>query len=96
VRVTSQVPPPLTWQICQIIVDFFLIISTYVFNQLHGHWLLNDALHSTILMSLELKEENQVVISFESLMEKDLVIGDELVLHIRKGVCGVLDSFLSF
>ncbi len=62
---------------------------------MHGCWLLNDALHSTILMSLELKEEN-LVISFESLMEKDLVIGDELVLHIRKGVCGVLDSFLSF
>ncbi len=75
---------------------FFRIISTYVFNQLHGHWLFNDALHSTILMNLKLKEENQVAISFESLMEKNSIIGDELVLHIIKGVCGVLDSFFSF
>jgi hypothetical protein len=63
---------------------------------LHGHWLFNDALHSTILMNLKLKEENQVAISFESLMEKNSIIGDELVLHIIKGVCGVLDSFFSF
>jgi hypothetical protein len=47
-------------------------------------------------MSLKHNEENQVVLSFESLMEEDLVIVDELALlisNIRKEVCGVLDSF---
>ncbi len=50
-------------------------------------------------MSLKLKEENQVVLSFESLMEEDSIIVNELALlvfNIRKEVCGVLDSFLSF
>jgi hypothetical protein len=50
-------------------------------------------------MNLKLKKENQVVLSFESLMEEDLVITDELALlvfNIRMEVCGVLDSFLSF
>jgi hypothetical protein len=50
-------------------------------------------------MNLKLKKENQVVLSFESLMEKDLVVTDELALlvfNIRMEVCGVLDSFLSF
>ncbi len=63
---------------------------------MHGHWLLNDSLHPAILMNLKLKEENQVAISFEGLMAKDSIIDDELVLHIIKGVCGVLDSFFSF
>jgi hypothetical protein len=50
-------------------------------------------------MSLKLKEENQVVFSFESLMEKDLVIADELALlvsNIKNEVCDMLHSFLSF
>ncbi len=76
-----------------------LIVFACILNQSHGHWLFSDALHSTILMSLKLKEENQVVLSFESLMKKDSTIANELVLlvfNIRKEVCGVLDSFLSF
>jgi hypothetical protein len=32
-------------------------------------WNLNDALHSAISMSLKLKEENQALLSFESLMD---------------------------
>jgi hypothetical protein len=63
------------------------------------HWLLNDVLHFVILLSLRLKEKNQVLFSFESLMHDDLVIVDELVLlasKIRRKVCGVLDSFLLF
>jgi hypothetical protein len=50
-------------------------------------------------MSLRLKEKNQVLFSFESLMHDDLVIVDELVLlmsKIRRKVCGVLDSFLLY
>jgi hypothetical protein len=66
------VPPPLTWQIFQIIVDcHFPIFFAYVFNQSCGHWLLNDALHFAISMNLKLKEENKIIPSFESLMEDD-------------------------
>jgi hypothetical protein len=50
-------------------------------------------------MSLKLREENQVIPSYESLMNDDLVVGDKLFLlafNIRKEVINVLDSFLSF
>jgi hypothetical protein len=50
-------------------------------------------------MNLNLKEENQIVLSFESLMEKNSIIVDELVLlvsNIRKEVCGMLHYFLTF
>jgi len=41
VRVIARMPPPLTWYISQIIVDVFSpIVSTCVFNQSKGHWLL--------------------------------------------------------
>jgi hypothetical protein len=76
-----------------------LIVFFCVFNQSCGHWLFSDALHFVISMSLKLNEENQVVFSFERLMEKYLVIVDELALlvsNIRKEVCDVLHSFLSF
>jgi len=99
-RLTGQVPPPLTWQLCQIIVDCLSpIVFACIFNQSHGHWLLSDALHFTISMSLKLKKENQVVLSFENLMEEDSIIVNELTLlvfNIRKELCGVLDSFFSF
>jgi hypothetical protein len=54
------------------------IVFFCVFNQSCGHWLFSDALHFVISLSLKLKEENQVVLSFESLMEEDLVTSDEL------------------
>jgi hypothetical protein len=50
-------------------------------------------------MSLKLKEENKIIPSFESLMEDDSIIFDELFLlasNIRREVINVLDSFLSF
>jgi hypothetical protein len=94
------VPPPLTWQNFQIIVDCLsLFVSTYVFNQSRGHWLLNDALDSAISMSLKLKEENKIIPSFESLMEVDSIIFYELSLlafNIRREIINVLDSFFSF
>jgi hypothetical protein len=100
VRVTSRVPPPLTWHISQIVVDCLLpIVSTCVINQAHGHWLLSDALHFVISMSLKLKKENQIIPSFESLMEDDSIISNELHLlafNIRGEVINVLNSFLSF
>jgi hypothetical protein len=50
-------------------------------------------------MNLKLKEENQVVVSFESLVDDDLIVIGELSLlasNIRREVINVLDSFLSF
>jgi hypothetical protein len=67
-------------------------------NQSHGHCLLSDALHSTISMSLKLKEENQALPSFENLMDDDSIISDELSLlafNIRREVINVLDFFFS-
>ncbi len=93
-------PPPLTWHISQIVVDYlFPIISACVLNQSHGHWLLIDILHFVISMSLKLKKENKIIPSFKSLMEDDSINFNELSLlafNIRKEVINVLDSFLSF
>jgi hypothetical protein len=50
-------------------------------------------------MSLKLKVENKIIFSFESQMENDSIICDELSLlafNIRKEVTNVLDSFPSF
>jgi hypothetical protein len=50
-------------------------------------------------LSLKFKEENEIVASFDSLMEDDLVVIGELVVvtcNIRTQICGVLDFFLSF
>jgi hypothetical protein len=50
-------------------------------------------------MSSKLNEENQVVLSFESLMDDNLIVSDELSLlvsNIKREVINVLDSFLSF
>jgi myosin-crossreactive antigen len=50
-------------------------------------------------MSLKLREENQVLLSFEILMDHDSIVNDELSLlasNIRRGVINVLDFFLSF
>jgi hypothetical protein len=49
-------------------------------------------------MSLKLKEENKIILSFESLMEDDSIICDELSLlasNIKREVINVLNSFLS-
>jgi hypothetical protein len=38
VQVSSCVPPPITWFICQIIVDYLnLVVSICILNQLVGH-----------------------------------------------------------
>jgi hypothetical protein len=50
-------------------------------------------------MNLKLMGKNQVFPLFESLMDDDLIISDELSLlasNIRREVINVLDSFLSF
>jgi hypothetical protein len=50
-------------------------------------------------MNLKLSEENQVLPSFESLMDDDSIINDSLFLlasNIKSEVINVLDFFLSF
>jgi hypothetical protein len=93
-------PPLLTWQIFQIIVDCLsLVVFACVFNQSRGHWFLNDDLHFVISMSLKLEEENKIIPSFESILEDNSIIFNELSLlafNIQREVINVLDSFLSF
>jgi len=50
-------------------------------------------------MSLKLKEENQILPSFESLTDDNSIVNDELsslAFNIRREVINVMDSFLSF
>jgi hypothetical protein len=58
--------------------------------------LLSDALHSTISISLKLKEKLENAPSFQTLMEEDFGVALELIClvsNIRKKVCGILNSF---
>jgi hypothetical protein len=44
-KMTTKVPPPLTWHICQIVVDCLsLIVIACVLNQSQENWL-SDAFH---------------------------------------------------
>jgi hypothetical protein len=50
-------------------------------------------------MSLKLKEENQVVLSFESLMDDDSIVIDQLFLlacNIRREEINMLDYLFLF
>ncbi len=100
IQIFGWVPPPIIWFICQTLVKYLNpIISVCVLNQFDGHWILFDALNSTIIMSSKTKEEINVRPSFEFLMDDDLGISFELTSlasNIRSKVFGVLDSFLSF
>ncbi len=99
-RMIIQVPPPLTWHICLIIIkNFPLVITTCVLNQSRGHWLLMYAFNYAISISLKLEAEFENAPSFQTLMDKDSSVVLELIClasNIRKEVCMVLDLFLSF
>jgi hypothetical protein len=70
-RMSAKAPPPLTWYICRIIVDFLsLVVFTYILNQSPRHWLLSDALNSSISMNLKFKDEIDFA-TFDNLMEED-------------------------
>jgi nitrogen fixation protein FixH len=70
-KMNAKVPPPLTWHIFHIIVDFFgLIMSTCILNQCKGHWLFSATLNSTIFMSLKFNDEIDFA-TFANLMEED-------------------------
>jgi hypothetical protein len=100
VKVIGRMSPLVTRQFFQTIVDCFSpIVFVCVFNQSCGQWVLSDALHSTISMNLKFREENQILPSFESLMDDESIVTDELSLHvfnIRRGVINVLDSMVSY
>lgn len=91
------------WHIYQIIVDYlFPIVIIYVLNQSHGHWLfmMHYILQSS--MSLKLNDENEILHSFDSLMENDLNVINEFSLRasnirirIKREFNGILYS-LSF
>jgi len=69
---TARVLPPLIWHIFQIIVDFFgLVVFACILNQSKVHWLLRDALNSTISMSLKSRDEIDFE-TFDNLMEEDI------------------------
>jgi hypothetical protein len=55
----------MTWHICQIVVNVLsLVVSAYVLNQYRGYWLLSDAFHFAISMSLKLREKPKNAQSF--------------------------------
>jgi hypothetical protein len=90
-KTTITIPPPLTWHICQIVVDCFSPFgTTYVLNQYRGHWLLSDAFHFAISMSSKLREKPKNAPSFQTLMEEDSSVALELIclaFTITKKVC---------
>jgi hypothetical protein len=100
VKMTIPMPPPLTWHICQIIVNSFsLIVTTCALNQSRGHWMLIYALNFAISISLKLKVKPKNAPSFQTSMEKDSSVALELICltsNIKKKVYMVLDYFLSF
>jgi hypothetical protein len=57
-KMIARVVPPLTWHISHIIGNSFgLVVFVYILNQTKGHWLLGDALNSTISMSFKFRDE---------------------------------------
>jgi hypothetical protein len=77
----------------------FLVVTVCVLNQSKDHWLLSDALNNAITMSSKLREFVGIIHNLDQFMNDDFGIILELCLfafNIKKEVCGVLDSFLSF
>ncbi len=78
---------------------FPLVVNTCALNKSKGHWLLIYAFNFAISISMKLEAELENAPSFQTLMEKDYNVAIELICltsNIRKEVCIVLDSFLSF
>jgi hypothetical protein len=83
-KVNAIAPPPLTWHICHIIVDSFdHVVYVCILNQFKGHWLLSDALNSTISMRLKFKDEIDFA-TFDNLMEEDGNVVCELLCLASK------------
>ncbi len=75
-----------------------MLLISCVLNQSNKHWLLSDALHLAISMSLKLKEDQKMHYLL-NLNGRGFIVALELIClasNVRKEVCGVLNSFLSF
>ncbi len=96
--VSSQVSPFLTCYIFQTIVDCSSsIIIAYVQNQFRGHWLLSDVVNFPIITSYKLKEQVGIALALYQLLDDDFGVVLELfTFNIKKEMCDMLDSFLSF
>jgi hypothetical protein len=94
------VAPPLTWHIFKIIMNYlFHVVIACVLNQSRRHWLLVNALQSTITMCLKFREEITNPSAPINLIDDEFGIAFELSLftsNIRREICGVLDYFFSF
>jgi hypothetical protein len=96
VKITSFVPPLLTWHLSHlIIIDVLsLVVSACVLNQSYGHWLTFNVLHAIINMTLKFKEEYGIAFSMNNLMEDGFGVVLELSMftcNIKNEVHGVLD-----
>jgi hypothetical protein len=98
VKISGRVPPFLTCDIFQIIVDFLsLVLSACALNQFNSHWLLFDALQSTITICLKCKELVTNPLAQVNLIDDEFWITFELslfVTNIKREIWGVLESFL--
>jgi hypothetical protein len=64
------VPPPLFWDVSQMILDFFfLVVSGCVLKKSCGNWSIFNALHVAITMALKLKEDFGITPSMANIME---------------------------
>jgi hypothetical protein len=99
-KITGRVPPPLTWHISQIIVDVLSsFVKACVLNQSRGHWLLSTTLNVIITMSVKLLKKYGISSNLQDSIDDDSIVAHELSLfpsNIRREICGILNSFLSF
>jgi hypothetical protein len=74
------------------------IVNSCVLNQYNIHWVLSDALHSTITMCLKCKEEATNPLAQISLIDDDSAIAFELFFcyQIKMEIFGVLVSFKKY
>ncbi len=99
-KITSFVPPFLTWHLSHlIIIDVLsLVVSVCVLNQSYGHSLTFNVLHAIINMTLKLKEEYGITFSMNHLLEDGFGVVLELSMFtysIKNEVHGVLNCLLS-
>jgi hypothetical protein len=74
-------------------------VTTCVLNQFKSRWLFSKALQSAITMCLKFRGKITNPIALVNLIDDDFWITFELFLftfNIKRKVCRVLDSFLSF
>ncbi len=100
IKISGKIPRLLTWHIFKINVDSLSpIMIACVLNQFKSHQLLFDASQSTLTMCLKFCEEIINPFTPITLINDDYGIAFGLSLfasNIKREVCGVLDSFLSF